>query len=138
MLQYTNLVFYDGQCGLCDHFVRFLLKIDKKKQFAFAPLQGETADRLLKDLPAELKNVDSVILVENYESARPTLYFLSKAVFRIFWLLKGPWILLGWLCFLPSFLFDWAYSFVAKNRKKIFSETECMIPRKEDRDRFLP
>ena len=41
-----ELVFYDGDCGLCHRTVRFLLARDPEGSlFLFAPLFGETFNR---------------------------------------------------------------------------------------------
>lgn len=132
-----HLVFYDGECGFCDFVVSFLLKVDKKKLFLFAPLQGKTAAQLLADLPAEKKNQDSIVLIENYQTNDAQIYVLGKAALRILWLLGGTWAILGSLNFLPSFLYDWAYRLVAKNRKKLMAKTECRIPPKDQQNQFL-
>lgn len=131
-----HLVFYDGECGLCDRTVQFLLKADKKDVCVFAPLKGITALQMLKDLPPSQKNADSVILVENWETD-PKFCIRSKAIFRIFWLLGGWWSLLGWLNFLPAFLFDWAYRLVAHYRHQLFSKITCPVPDEKTRHRFL-
>lgn len=136
MLQ--HLVFYDGNCGLCDRAVQFLLKEDKQKRFVFAPLQGETASQYLKRLPPEIKFTDSLILIENYRSSTPRVYLLSKATLHIAWLLGWPWILLGWLSIFPSWMFDWIYRLIASNRHYFFPKTECMVPPPNQKERFLP
>ncbi len=132
----SHLVFYDGECGLCDHVVRWLLPRDDKKQFLFAPLQGKTAQEVLSHLPEEIKKADSVILVENYRQDDESVSIYGKAAFRIAWLLGGKWKLMGWLNFLPAVLYDWGYRLVARNRKKIFGET-CLVPDSSYQDRFL-
>jgi predicted DCC family thiol-disulfide oxidoreductase YuxK len=135
---FSHLVFYDGECGFCDCSVQLLLKVDKHGLFAFAPLQGKTAATMLKDLPAEMKNVDSLILIENYKT-KPVTYNQSKAVFRIFWLLGGLWKVIGVLSFLPSILFDWGYRLVARNRKFFGIQTDhCTLPMPDQQGRFLP
>lgn len=134
----NHLVFYDGNCGLCDQVVQTLLKVDKQEIFVFAPLQGLTADQFISHLDPEQKNVDSIILVENFRSQQPQVFVMSKAVFRICWLLGGPWILLGWLSFLPAFFFDWAYRLVARYRYHLFPQISCMIPQSDQKERFLP
>lgn len=136
--KYQHLVFYDGKCGLCDHVVQTLLKFDHEERFVFAPLQGITAGQFIKQLPADLKNIDSIILIENFKSEKSQIFVFSKAVFRICWLLGGFWIVFGWLNFLPSGLFDWAYRLVAKNRQKLFAQDRCFVPPKNSKDRFLP
>jgi predicted DCC family thiol-disulfide oxidoreductase YuxK len=132
-----HLVLYDGTCGLCDYSVQFLLKYDKKEIFAFAPLQGTTAEQFLSTLPKNLVDVDSLILIEDFKSTSPRIYIQSKAIFRIFWLLGSFWKLLGGLAFLPSFLFDWGYQLMARHRYQLFAQ-RCLIPQKNQLDRFLP
>ncbi len=131
-----HLVFYDGKCGLCDRFVQFLLKVDKNVIFVFAPLQGKTAETRLQSVCREVKEADSVILIENYEQMNTPLIY-GKAAFRVLWLLGGCWALLGWLNFLPSWIYDWGYRLVAKNRYRLFIQETCVIPSAEHKHRFL-
>lgn len=133
-----HLVFYDGNCGLCDHVVQFVFTADKKHLFVFAPLQGETASKYLKNLSPEIRFSDSLILIENYQSPYPRVYILAKGALRIGWLLGWPWFLFGWLSFLPGWLFDWAYRFVASHRHRFFPSDTCFIPPANQKDRFLP
>lgn len=129
-----HLVFYDGSCGFCDHAVQFVLKHDQKEDFVFAPLQGTTAKSFLKEVPPE----DSLVLIENYKSQTHSIYQLGKGAFRILWLLGGMWVLLGWIAFLPSFLYDWGYRLIARNRHRFFSKDVCPLPNPKQKDRFLP
>lgn len=96
-----HLVLFDGPCPLCHKAVHAIAKRDKKKQFAFASLQGETAKKF--DLPP----IDSVILVENFQT-NPQIYVEGKAVARI---AKH----LGRFLYLPN----WLYRFIAKHRFKV-------------------
>jgi len=133
-----HLVFYDGECGFCDLIVQFILNQDSKELFDFAPLQGTTANQLLKQLPNEMRNKDSLILIENYQSNDPHFYLLGKGALRILWLLGNVWSIPGIISFLPSFLYDWGYRLIAKNRHKFFKTRSCIIPTKERQQRFLP
>lgn len=133
-----HLVFYDGVCGLCDHAVQFILFHDSKALFDFAPLQGQTASEMLKSLPADIRNADSLILIENYKSADPHIYIYGKGAFRILWLLGGLWTLPGSISWLPSWLYDWGYRLVARNRHRLFSSDSCVIPPPDKQQRFLP
>lgn len=133
-----HLVFYDGECGLCDHAVQFVLKADKQKKFMFAPLQGTTAAELLADLPPEMKKADSLILIENFQEPAQQLHILGKGAFRVCWLLGGGWRLLGWLSYLSPILYDWGYRLIARNRHRLFPQTECIIPDLAQKDRFFP
>ncbi len=131
-----NVVFFDGKCGLCDHLVQWLLKTDTEKIFLFAPLQGKTAEETLSHLPESIRNADSMVLIENYKTADQKIYIFGKGVLRTLWLLGGPYKAIGWIHFLPSFLYDWIYWIVAKNRKRIFGTID--LPTETGVGRFLP
>jgi predicted DCC family thiol-disulfide oxidoreductase YuxK len=134
-----HLLFYDGNCGLCDHLVQFILKVDSKKIFLFAPSHGSTAKLILKQLPQELQTEDSLLLVENYQHPETErLHLLGKGALRIFWLLGGKWCLLGLLSFLPAAFSNWLYRLVARNRHRFFSLKSCQLPTYNSPERFLP
>jgi len=135
--QGRHLVFYDGKCGLCDRAVQFILKIDRRKIFMFAPLQGETAASMLQDVSDSIKNADSIILIEDFHSNKPQIYLFGKAAFRILWLVGGWWKLIGWKCFLPSWFYDWSYRLIAKYRHRLFSQDSCILISPETKSRFL-
>ncbi len=124
-----HVIFYDGDCPLCNRSVHFLLGADKKKIFYFAPLNGETASEKLKSLRLQDPNLDTLVLLEGEK-----LFIQSRAVMRILWLLGGKYALLGWISFLPSALFDFLYRWVAKRRYQLFSMGKKVEPTP---DRFL-
>lgn len=132
-----HLVFYDGECGLCDQVVQFLLKADAHKCFLFAPLKGATALQVLKGLSINDRKEDSLVLVENYREPHEKIYILGKGALRILWLLGGAWRLLGWISFLPSFLYNWAYRLFARYRHRFFAN-RCQLPQAKKDARFLP
>lgn len=124
-----HLVFYDGQCGLCDAIVSRLIVWDKKEVLAFAPLHGKTAKIYLKDFP------DTLVLIEDYKGKNPKTYFFGKGALRVFWLLGGFWSVLGLLSFLPTFIVDPPYRFIAKYRHHFFNPSSLVS--EENKDRFL-
>ncbi len=127
-----HLVFYDGECGLCDRAVQFILQHDREGHFCFAPLQGETAAKLLKD---QYNDVDSLILIENYKTD-PQVYLEGEAILRICSLLPFPYHLLYGGIILPRAIYNGAYRWVARRRKRLFSVT-CMLPDPKQPTRFL-
>ncbi|MEI8124825.1 MAG: DUF393 domain-containing protein [Parachlamydiaceae bacterium] len=133
-----HLVFYDGNCGLCDQVVRLIFRQDKKELFDFAPLQGTTALSQLSPLPPSMKTADSLILIENYKDKNRRFFIFGKGAFRICWLLGGIWQIPGAVSWLPSILYDWAYRLVARNRHRLFPSNQCVIPTPQSRHRFLP
>ena len=50
------IVFYDGECGFCNHWVQWILEKDTKDKFLFSSLQSEFGQKFLNDrnLPNEI------------------------------------------------------------------------------------
>lgn len=139
MNAFPHLIFYDGNCGFCQASVRWLIAHDKKCLFAFASLQGKHAERLLGELMEQEPDLDSMVLLEDYQQEKKTPLVRAKAVLRVAWLLGGPWACLGVLHLLPSVLFDWAYRLIARHRHRLIktSDASCPIPDPSQRERFI-
>src|SRR5688572_29489390 len=105
------LILYDGVCNLCNRWVQFVLKRDRKKQFTFAPLQGETAKKILAETNQLKQFRDTVILIDNNK-----IYTGSGAALRIFKKLGSGWALLYSLIIVPRFIRDGVYRFIADRR----------------------
>jgi len=128
-----HLLFYDADCALCRKAIREIFKADEKQLFVFAPLNGETAREILIGPNAHFAKEDSLILLENYRSDARRFWLRSKGAFRVYWLLGSYWI--GWLCFLPAWVGDWAYRLVAEHRHRL--RVGLDYPELKG-DRFLP
>ena len=125
------ILFYDGHCNLCHFAVRFVSKRDRKREFYFAPLQGETA---AKRLTEEVLNADTVVLLDKDE-----VYIKSRAVFRVLKLLGFPWKMLCVLNIFPLKLKDVWYDAIARRRTRIWGRREvCEIPDSTHPANFLP
>lgn len=131
-----HIVFYDGECGLCQRSVQWLLNRDKKGILRYAPLQGETAAELLSsvDLPEEL---DSIIYYSEVDEKIQVEWY-SGAILRLLPLLPFPWSLGIMFLVVPQFIRDGVYRFIAKNRIKWFGHADaCRLPTEEEQSRFL-
>lgn len=128
------VIFFDGQCGLCNRSVDWIIRHDEKHRYRFAPLQGETAAGQFEGL-SERELLHSMWLKDE-----DGLHRESTALFRILRGLGGFWKLLGSVALaLPKGLRDWAYQLVARNRYKLFPRKDsCRIPGPEERAYFLP
>lgn len=126
-----KVIFFDGVCGLCNGFVDFVLKIDKKNEFLFSPLQSDYAKT---HLPEEYtKDLKSVVY---YHDGK--IISRSKAVIKILSEIGGLWKIAVVGNILPEKLRDSAYDMVAQNRYKIFGRKEtCRLPTPEERSRFV-
>lgn len=132
------IILYDGVCGLCNRFVQFVLRHDRRGLFRFAALQSAFGQAALVRgglQAADLKTVHVIVPSENGEK------FLSKSEAALFVMneLEGRWRVLAKLSRLfPEPIRDWAYDVVARNRYRIFGRHEsCPIPSPEMRRRFL-
>jgi predicted DCC family thiol-disulfide oxidoreductase YuxK len=128
------IILFDGVCNLCNGFVQFVINNDKQRCFKFAALQSEAGESVLSELLRDQKNLpDSVILIEDQQ-----LYFKSEAAIRILSKLRGPVKHLAYSKFLPLWLRDPVYDFIARNRYRWFGKKEsCMMPDPDVVSRFL-
>jgi predicted DCC family thiol-disulfide oxidoreductase YuxK len=132
-----HLLLYDGECGLCDRAVQFLLARDRGRVLTFAPLQGSTAAALRTRL-AVPRELDSLLLVLDAGSPEERLLSRSSGVLASLDVIGGVWRLLSWLRLVPRPLRDALYIFVAKRRAVWFERLPaCRVPTPEESDRFL-
>ena len=127
-----HIVFFDGYCNLCNSSVDFIIQRDPKINFIFESLQSETAKDLL-DVNLTEKVEYIIVRKSNGE-----ILTKSKAVFFVIKYLKSPVRLLHYFNFLPSFLTDFFYKLIARNRYRLFGKkSTCRMPTAEDQLRFL-
>lgn len=129
-----HLIFFDGECPLCHRAVRYILEIDVGKRFLFAPLNGETAQEILIGPQAPLRKANSLVLVEDYQSTERRFWVRSRAILRIYWLTGNGWGVIGVLSFLPGWIGDLLYRWLAAHRHQF----KLKMPEEQPRDRFLP
>jgi len=127
------ILFYDGECGLCDKSVRWVMRHDHRRRFRFAPLQGETYRELaIDDKPTD---VNTMVLLE-----AGRLHTRSSAAIRVLRALGGPWAWLASLARLvPRPLRDAVYNAIAARRHRWFGGPEaCQLPTAAERAQLLP
>jgi predicted DCC family thiol-disulfide oxidoreductase YuxK len=127
------VILFDGVCNFCNYWVNFAIRHDKKKKLRFAPLQGETAAKLLPAHHIKPTDISSVILIDKGKA-----YTQSSASIRICKHLDGGWKLFYGLMIIPKFIRDFFYNIIARNRYKWFGKKDsCMIPPPGWKERFL-
>ena len=127
------IVVFDGQCLVCNGSVQFLLRHDSKRALRFAAIQTEAGRALVLAAGLRVDSLETFLFVDGDRAWRQT-----AALFRVCHALGGFWRLawIGWI--VPAPLRDALYGLVARNRFRFFPRQEvCMIPRPEDRSRFL-
>ena len=121
-----NVIYYDGECGLCHLAVRFILRVDSKSKFYFSPLSN---------LDNNLKNIDSIILKKGNK-----VFYEGQAVIMIFENIDNNWNYLAKvLKLVPINLLDAAYRWVSRNRAKVSVKkvSSCPIVPRYYQKRFI-
>jgi predicted DCC family thiol-disulfide oxidoreductase YuxK len=128
-----RVVFFDGECGLCDRFVRQLIKRDKFHRLKFAALQGDTAQARFGK---ETESAENWSIVYTEGSDR---YQRSEAALRAIAALGGPWKAALGLRVFPRAVRDGVYRWVATHRYRWFGKLDaCLLPTPALKERFLP
>lgn len=120
---------------MCKRSVRWLWRLDRGKQLAFASLQGELARKHGLDVPDD-RVADSFVLLDEGSGRWLTR---SAAVLELLRLLGWPWRVLTVLVWVPEGIRDAAYDWVARHRHQWFGPDDaCELPdqlmRKQLRD----
>lgn len=136
MAPIPEVVFYDGECGLCHRAVRFILSHDREQRFRFAPLQGRT---FLSQVPEIVRSRLPDTLVVSPGDGRFLLR--SDGLLYVLDSLGGPWRALGRVgAWLPRRFRDSIYDAVAARRARFFATPilGCPVVEPELRRRFDP
>lgn len=127
------IVLFDGVCNLCNGFVNFIIKQDKKAIIKFATLQSEIAKEILKVHQINHLESNSVIVLIDDK-----IYTKSSAALMILKELGGVWKMFFAFYIIPKFIRDFFYNIVAKYRYVLFGKKDiCIIPSQEIVDRFI-
>lgn len=133
-----HLVLYDGVCGLCNGFVRFVLRRDARARFVFAPLQSELASRLLEPHGIGTEVISSMFVIADHGTENERVWSKARAALFVCRELGWPWRAAAVLRVLPTFVLDLGYDLVARCRYLAFGKLDtCPVPPPEHRARFL-
>ena len=136
------LVVYDGHCGLCNGWVRWLLRHDRQDRLRFAASISTAVEQLMKRHVGYLEpdGVPGTVLVfHNPLQADERLWLRFSATRILLRELPAPWpavaSALGWI---PDSISDPFYRLIARWRYRVWGRLEsCPLPAPEDRARFL-
>ncbi|MEZ4255238.1 MAG: DCC1-like thiol-disulfide oxidoreductase family protein [Polyangiales bacterium] len=129
-----RIVLYDGVCGLCHWTVAWLLTHDRNRELHFAPLQGETAERLRAQHPTIPTDLDTVVFVDDGR-----VHLRSRAFLHIAKYLPYPWRVGALFRAVPAPVADLFYRFIAGIRYRVWGQYDaCRVPDTEERAQLLP
>lgn len=129
-----QLILFDGVCNLCNTSIQYVIKHDKHNVFMFAPLQGKSGQKIIKDFNIDTSKTDSIILYNEKKG----ISYKSTAALKIATKLGFPQNVLGVFLIVPVFIRNLVYDFIARNRYKWYGKKDaCMIPTSELKSKFL-
>lgn len=128
------IVAYDGTCGLCHGFIRFLLRHDSSGRLNFAASDSETGRKIFAATGQDPANPVAMVTLEG-DVAKTG----ADAAIAATAALGGIWRLANLLRWTPSLLRSAVYRRVAANRIAWFGRASgCPAPQPEWAKRFLP
>ncbi|MCR6500307.1 DCC1-like thiol-disulfide oxidoreductase family protein [Shinella sp. CPCC 101442] len=127
------IIVFDAECVLCSANAQFVLRHDHARRFRLASMQKSTGAGLYRRFGIDPANPESLIVVDGDRLLKD-----SDAVLSIYAGLGWPWRAATVLRFIPRFLRDPAYRWLARNRYRFFGRREtCWVPSSGDADRVL-
>ncbi|NRB38080.1 MAG: DUF393 domain-containing protein [Pseudomonadales bacterium] len=128
-----RIILFDAVCKLCCGWTRFILRFDTQHHFKLCSVQSPAGQKLLKQCGLPTDTFETMVLIhkDGFETK-------SDALLSILAKMPMPWPLFLILKVLPKRIRNVLYDQIAQNRYKLFGRyNQCMIPRKEDQNRFL-
>ncbi len=124
---------FDGHCVLCSRAVQYILRHETTPEMRFVAITSAEGRELAQANDIDPDNPESFLIIEDdvVHRSSDALIVLARyigGVHRI--------AVIGKI--LPRPIRDWLYSLIAKNRYKVFGQTEsCYVPAPENRHRFI-
>ena len=136
--EHGAVIVFDGVCLLCNGWVQFLLRHDRKLRYRFAAMQEPAGRALLVAHGLNPDDPDSFLLIEHDRGAAPRVSLGVTAIRRVLVGLGGAWMLLGIVAVVPRFVGDPLYRVLARNRYRWFGRHDaCLMPDPAQASRFL-
>lgn len=129
-----KIILFDGVCNLCDSFVQFVIKHDRRDVFRFVPLQSDLGQQILKHIGIDPKQIDSIVLYQ----PGIAYYYKSSAALEIAKELGGIFNLSTLFRIVPAGIRNWLYDYVAENRYNWYGKKDaCLLPTPDVESKFL-
>jgi predicted DCC family thiol-disulfide oxidoreductase YuxK len=129
-----GVIFFDGECNLCNRFVQYVIRHDKRNLFRFSPLQSSYALSKGLSIPVNSDGSLESMLVE----WNGKVYNYSEGVLKVLENLSGINRMSSVFRILPRGIRDRLYRWVAKRRYFFFGKAkECAVATPELQARFL-
>ena len=137
------LVIFDGQCGLCNRAVHWLVRRDSQDRLRFVAAGSEKVAGLLMrheiSLPDAKFDPETILVVKEFGQPAEQILLRSEAVLALLAELPRPWpALAAALRWIPRPVRDMGYRLIARWRYRIWGRLEnCPLPTAGDHAKFL-
>jgi predicted DCC family thiol-disulfide oxidoreductase YuxK len=116
------VLFFDGECGLCNRLVRGLLRLDRQGQLRYAPLQGPVAQAYLHAHGLPTQDFDTLIFVPDWARRERPEYLVRTAGALAALRATGGFgrAVAAVLTLVPTAIRDWVYRWIGRSRYRLF------------------
>jgi predicted DCC family thiol-disulfide oxidoreductase YuxK len=121
--QRQPVLLFDGECGLCNGVVLFMLRHDHAGRLHFATLQSAPGQDYLKLHGLPTSDFGSLVFVPNWSHQELGAFLIrTDGAIAAFAELDKPWRALSALRVVPRVLRDAIYKLISKTRYAIFGQ----------------
>ncbi|BCT91729.1 membrane protein [Lysobacter helvus] len=127
------VIVFDGTCVLCNGWIDFLLRHDRRGRYRFAAMQAPSGRTLLATHGLDPDDPSSFLLIEGEHAYRDV-----DGIRRVLTGLGGAWRAAHVLRLIPGAVGDPLYRMLARNRYRWFGRhAACRVPSPAEAERFL-
>lgn len=119
------VIFYDGDCMMCNGFLKFLARFDLPQPMKICPQQSTLYANFKLERP-DLAEIDSIVVLEKKENGTEVVRLKAKGVIWVLIKVKLIFYPLKWLFAIAPFIGNLVYDMAASNRK--IDPSNCPIP----------
>lgn len=117
------MLLFDGECGLCQRLVRWLMRLDRAGRLRYAPLQGPSAQGYLRAHGLPTVDFETLVFVPDWSRRERPEFFVrtagAMAALRAVDRRGARWFANG-LSLFPVGMRDAGYRLVARGRYVVF------------------
>lgn len=118
-----SIIIFDGNCNLCNHSVKYIVKKDIKKKFLYLSNDSDEAKQLLESFNLIESSKSSIVFLENNQ-----IFLKSTAVLKIAKHLGGAIKLTSLFIIIPRIFRDPVYDWVSRYRHVLYKKSpDCNI-----------
>jgi predicted DCC family thiol-disulfide oxidoreductase YuxK len=133
MTSTSAIILFDGECCLCQFWVRFVVPRDPQGLFRFAPRESDVGQALARAHGLDPREADTVVLIEEGR-----VFTRSTAAILVARRLGWPWSWSVGLLLIPRPVRDAVYDLVARRRHRWFGRSaSCAMLTDDARARFV-